>query len=132
GEEGDATGAAVIDDAQAEDLPFFSRSLADLVVFGLTNNRAFLVIGGVIAFMSQTPLSIEGLLRSMGVDVGAFLAAQSITRLAVLFVIAFVMVMVVLAVLSVFASIATYSRFRIYRAGDSFTVRRGLFTRHEM
>src|SRR5690606_39049633 len=29
------------------------------------------------------------------------------------------------------ASVATHFRFRMYRSGDAFTVRRGLFTRHE-
>lgn len=132
GDGSEAIGAAEFDPgAVAGEQPFFSRSLSDLVVYGLTNNRALLVIGGMFAFLSQTPLSLEGFFRSMGLDVGAYLAAQSFTRLAVLSVIALVTALVLLAVLSVLASIATHFGFRMYRSGDSFTVRRGLFTRHE-
>ncbi len=131
GVEMNGSGHSGPDDA-TEGPPFFSRSLGDLVVYGLTNNRAFLVLGGIFAFLSQTPLSFERLFRSAGLDLGEYLAAQSITRLAILLLVSFIVVMTVLAVLSVFASIATYYRFRIHRSGDSFTVRRGLFNRHEM
>jgi len=128
----EANGTAGMDPvASAGEQPFFSRSLADLVVYGLTNNRAFLIIGGGFAFLSQTPLSLENIFRSMGVDVGAYLAAQSVTRLAVMSVIAVVTALVLLAMLSILASIATNFGFRMYRSGDSFTLRRGLFTRHE-
>lgn len=128
----EAVGTADLDPGSpAGHQPFFSRSLADLVVHGLTNNRALLIVGGVFAFLSQTPLSLERIFRSIGMDLGAYLAAQSVTRLAGMSVIAVVGVLLLLALLSVVASIVTNFGFRMYRSRDSFTLRRGLFTRHE-
>lgn len=132
GEAGTVESATSESGDAAEGPPWFSRSLGDLIVYGLTNNRAFLVLGGVFAFLSQTPLSFERIFRSAGLDLGEYLAAQSITRLAILLLVSFIVVMTVLAVLSVFASIATWYRFSIHRSGDSFIVRRGLFNRHEV
>ena len=112
--------AADIDVLQVRD-----AAILDRLARGLTQDEA-------AAIRQQTPLSFERLFRSAGLDLGEYLAAQSITRLAILLLVSFIVVMTVLAVLSVFASIATYYRFRIHRSGDSFTVRRGLFNRHEM
>ncbi len=111
---------------------FFTRSLPDLVIHGLTNNRAFLVVAGVIGVFSQTNLSFENVIEPVIDRIGAVVGSFGLVRLAVLFVVAFVLVTGVLALLSVLVSIATYYGFTIYRTARGLTIKRGLFTRHEI
>lgn len=120
----------------------FSRSLSDLVVHGLTNNRAFIVIAGLFGGLSQTNLSPMELIQRLGVEVlgidvlgsdfDVLIAGMSMLRLAVLLVVSFLVATALIALLSVLGSIATYYGFSLYRTGNGILVKRGLLTRHEV
>jgi len=110
----------------------FTRSVADLVVHGLTNNRAFIVIAGLFGIMSQTKLSPMELVERLGIDFDVLIAGMSMVRLAVLIVLSFLLATGVLALFSVLGSIVTYYGFSLYRTGNGILVKRGLLTRHEI
>jgi putative membrane protein len=110
----------------------FTRSLGDLVIHGLTNNRAFIVIASLFGLMSQTNLSPTELIKRLGIDFDVLIAGMSMVRLAVLIALSFLLATGVLALLSVFGSIATYYGFSLYRTGNGILVKRGLLTRHEI
>lgn len=129
----DASGIPGEGEAGAEvEGAFFTRSLADLVVHGLTNNRAFLAVAGIVGILSQTNASLDDVIQPVIAEVGAVVGSFGLVRLAVLFVVAFILVTGLLAFLSVLVSIVTYYGFTIYRTASGLTVKRGLLTRHEI
>lgn len=130
-EAGDETAAAGAESVEQE-RAFFTRSLPDLVVHGLTNNRAFLAVAGIVGVLSQTSASLEGVIETAITRASDVVGNMGLVRLAVLFVVAFIFVTGLLALLSVLVSIFTYFGFTIYRTDGRLTVKRGLFTRHEI
>lgn len=121
------------DDAEAEtEGLFFTRSLPDLVIHGLTNNRAFLAVAGIVGVLSQTNLELDEIVEPWIARLGAMVGSFGLVRIAVLFVIAFVLITGLLALLSVIVSIVTYYGFSVYRTRSGLTVKRGLLTKHEI
>lgn len=127
---GDEDGPAT--EAGESERAFFTRSLPDLVVHGLTNNRAFLALAGIATVLSQTSASLEGVIETAASRIGDVVGNLGLVRLAVLFIVAFIFVTGLLALLSVLVSIVTYFGFTVYRTDGRLTVKRGLFTRHEI
>lgn len=123
-----ATDAATLGAAAEE--PFFTRLLSDLVIHGLTNTRAFVLIAGAIGLIAQSNGFrdvIEFFIRHIGALVGDFSSAQR----AVLLAVSVILVIGMVALLSVVVSIVRYYGFSICRASNSLIVKRGLFTKHE-
>lgn len=111
---------------------FYSRSLYDLVVHGLTNNRSFILIAGIFGFLAQSGLSPASVAERLGIDFDVVIAGLSLVRFAILIVISFIAAVGIIALLSVVVSIVTYYGFSMYRTADSLTIRRGLLTKHEI
>ncbi len=116
----------------AEAEPFFTRSLPDLVVHGLTNNRAFIVVAGLLGFLAQSGVSPGQAAQRLGIDFDVVIAGLSLVRLGFLIVLSFIAAIGIIALLSVIVSIVTYYGFTMYRTDDSLTIKRGLLTRHEI
>jgi len=127
---GDAL-AAEASGPQAEEL-FYSRSIPDLILHGLTNNRAFIVVAALFGFLTQSGFSPIELARRIGIEFDVVIGGFSLVRFAVLVVLSFIAVIGILALFSVLVSIFAYYGFTIYRTQDSLTIRRGLLTRHEI
>src|SRR5690606_8577890 len=102
----------------------------DLVVHGLTNNRAYLAIAGIMGLVWQTNLPVADLAASVGIDFGLVMGS-TIGRLAVLFALAFIGTGAVIAALSVAVAVVVYYGFTVYRSGDGLRIARGLLSRHE-
>ncbi len=132
GGSGDGSESAPEDAAAEVEQAFFTRSLVDLVIHGLTNNRAFLAIAGLVAVLSQANTAVERLMEALVARIDIIVGDFSLVRLAVLFVAAFIVVTGALALLSVLVSIVQYFGFTIYRTNSGLTVKRGLMTRHEI
>lgn len=110
----------------------FTRSLADLIVHGLTNNRAFLAVAGVFGLLSQADVSPAHLVARLGIDFDVVVAGMSLVRLTILLVLAFILAGGAIALLSVLVSIFVYYGFGLYRSDKSLLVKRGLLTHHEV
>lgn len=108
------------------------RSLQDLVIHGLTNNRAWIILGALGAVYSQFTEQLHGYIAEFGFDVSDFLSGQTIPVLALLLLSAFFLSVLIVAVVSVVGSIFSYYQYELYGSDDSFTVKRGLLTRHEI
>jgi putative membrane protein len=108
----------------------FARSVEDLVVHGLTNNRAYLAIAGIMGLVWQTNLPVGEMVAALGIDFDV-LMGSTIARLTLFFVIAFVSIGIVTAVLSVLVSVVVYYGFTVYRTGNGLAIERGLLTKHE-
>lgn len=124
-------GAAADSSGAAAEQPFFQRSLSDLVIHGLTNNRAFIVLAGAAGLVAQSD-PFHRLIGLYAAPVGELVGSFSLALLAVLIVVFAIFILGVFALLSVVVSIVSYYGFSIYRAPGSLTVARGLFTKHEI
>jgi putative membrane protein len=112
--------------------PFFSRTVSDLILHGLTNNRAFIAVAAIFGLLAQSGLSPIEIVRSLGIDFDVVIGGLSLVRLAVLAVLSFIAAVGVIALLSVLVSIFAYYDFTLFRTDDSLTIRRGLLTKHEV
>lgn len=108
------------------------RELADLVLHGLTNNRAWIILGVIGALYGQFSDRIDGFIGGLGIDVPGFLNDQTIIVMVLLFFSALFFSVLIVAALSVLGSIFSYYNYELYSTEDSFTVNRGLLTRHEI
>ena len=111
---------------------FFTRSLRDLVIHGLTNNRAALAIAAIMGFFFQSGISTTEIAQTLGIDFDVIIAGLSLVRFAILLVLAFLLSIALLALLSVLVSIVSYFGFSMYRSGSRLVVRRGLINKHEI
>ncbi len=117
--------------AQAETV-FFTRSLRDLIIHGLTNNRAFIIIGGIFAFAAQSNFSYTDAMQWLGIDFDVVVAGWSVMRMVVVVVASFVLAIGLIAFFSVLVSVFSYYGFELSRTSQRFIVRRGLLTKHEV
>ena len=110
---------------------FFTRSLRDLVIYGLTNNRAFIAVAGILGLFWQFGISTNDVIEFLGIDFDLIVAGWSLVRFTIMVVLAFILAIGVLALLSVAVSIFSYYGFAMYRTGERLIVRRGLINKHE-
>jgi len=111
---------------------FFARGLRDLVIHGLTNNRAFIVIAGIAGLFWQSGMSTARIVEFLGIDFDLIIGGLSLVRFAILLVLAFVASIGLLALASVIVSIVSYYGFTMFRTPHRLIVRRGLVNRHEI
>lgn len=122
--EGDGTGDLLI-----------TRSNVDLIIHGLTNNRAWIVAGGALALLGQAGDRLDNLIANqvaaLGDQATAALAEQSLVIVALVVVGLVLLVVAFMSLLSVLGSILSYYDFRLYGSSDRLTVQRGLLVRRE-
>ena len=111
---------------------FFTRTFWDLVIHGLTNNRAWLILVGLFAMSSYTPYSFSDVIDWLRVQVSFLVSSQSAASLIMLFTLSFVLAVLITALLSVLGSILTYYDFTLYGSTKSLMVHRGLINKHEI
>lgn len=109
-----------------------TRSLPDLVLHGLTNNRAWIILGALGAVYGQAADDINLSIASLGLDLGSLVSDQTTIALVVLGFSALMMAIMIVAGLSVLGSIFSYYKFELHTSDDAFMVRRGLLTHHEI
>lgn len=109
-----------------------TRSLSDLVVHGLTNNRAWIILGALAALYGQASEQINAYVSGMGLDFGNLVSSLGVYALFALVASGIVFGLVIMAGLSVLGSIFTYYGYQLHRTDDAFLVRRGLASRHEI
>lgn len=136
---GQSTGAAPGSGSDAPEAPsapastlILTRSLTDLVIHGLTNNRAWIILGAVGAAYGQVAENVNAFIAGLGIDLGGFMSSQSVIALVALGISALMLALVIVAGLSVLGSIFTYYNYQLYGTDEAFMVRRGLLTRHEI
>jgi putative membrane protein len=108
------------------------RELTDLVLHGLTNNRAWIILGVIGALYGQFADQIDDFIGSLGIDISGFLNDQTIMVMVLLFFSALFFSVLIVATLSVLGSIISYYNYELYCTADALSVNRGLLTRHEI
>jgi putative membrane protein len=117
---------------EAAEQAFFTRSLHDLAIHGLTNGRAWLAIAGIAGVMSQSNVSVGEVADLVGIDVEQFVRTSSLARFVFVVVLSSVAASLAVAGLSVLVSVIVYHGFTAYGTETSLTITRGLPTKHEI
>lgn len=121
--------------SDVQDSVLITRSIPDLVIHGLTNNRAWIIAGGAAAVLGQMgdlgERFLGGMFADFGSDTAAVLADQSMFVL-MLGVLSLVLMLVgVVTALSVLGSILSYFGYELRGSASRLTVRRGLLNQRE-
>lgn len=126
----------VLDDPRQEpaeaERAFFTRSLSDLVIHGLTNGRAWLAIAGIAGAMSQLNVSVGDVAGIVGIEIERLVQVSSLALLAFVVVLSAVAASLAVACLSVLGSVVVYHGFTACRSEMDLTITRGLLTKHEI
>ncbi|MDA0791892.1 MAG: PH domain-containing protein [Proteobacteria bacterium] len=130
---GQATENSGSDQATHDPQRILTRSLSDLVIHGLTNNRAWIILGGAAAFFGQfADQAIPYAEQDLGFDPGGFIEHLSFPGLALIVISALLLALAATAVLSVLGAIMGYWGFELLRSDEGYQARFGLFNRREI
>ncbi|MDT0596664.1 PH domain-containing protein [Glaciecola petra] len=110
------------------------RSLKDLVIHGISNNRVWIFLGFLAPFYGSIGENLSSFLEAIGLDLASYLDYQSQSLgLFILHVLSLVMlIMLVIVSFSVIGSIFVFYGYKLSRQGDRYIRRSGLMTKHEV
>lgn len=110
------------------------RSLGDLVIHGITNNRVWIIFGFLAPFYDNIANSIAGYLGAVGLDLGNWFDPVNQSVIQVVLAISGIVVLVVLffSLLSVIGSIIVFYGYTLSRDKDRYVRRSGLLTKQEI
>lgn len=128
----------VADDAasslNAEETLLCTRSVRDLVLYGISNNRIILVLALSAPFYNQLSKMVSAQLPRLGLDLSHWFnpAQQSWFSVGLAIFAVALLIMLVITLFSIALSVIGFYQFRLVRQHDRYIRRSGLFTRHEI
>ena len=110
------------------------RSILDLVIHGISNNRVWIFLGFLAPFFNTIGENINSILNTAGIDLSTYLNYQNQSiGLFILHILTIVLlIMLVIVSFSVLGSIFVFYKYQLSQLGDRFIRRSGLFTKHEV
>lgn len=110
------------------------RSLMDLIIHGISNNRVWIFLGFLAPFYNSIGENVGAILGAIGLDIVAYLDYESQSMgLFLLHVLSIVMIiMLVIVSFSVIGSIFVFYNYKLSRLGERYIRRSGLLTKHEV
>lgn len=111
-----------------------TRSVKDLVLYGISNNRVLLVLGLAAPFYVSIAEFVGQQLEAFGVNITHWFDPdlQSWLWIGVAALTLTMLLMLLITLLSIAASVLSYYQFQLVDFGDRYVRRSGLLTRHEM
>lgn len=110
------------------------RSLLDLVIHGVTNNRVLFFLA-ILAPMADTIIeSTNEFLLGLGFDINAFLfeSGHQWWQLSLYFVASFVLAYVIVMIISVIGAIIAFYGYKLTKRDNNYIQRSGLLSIHEV
>lgn len=111
-----------------------TRSIMDLVIHGITNNRIWILLGAAAPFYNPIVENIGTVMEAIGFDIAGYIDynSQSLGMfvLHILSVVMFIMLFVVL--ISVIGSIFVFYNYRLSKQDERYIKRSGLITKQEV
>lgn len=110
------------------------RSLRDLIIHGITNNRVWIILGVAAPMFNQISDHINSVLTAWGIDFEQLVNSETIIwwQFALFAVTVFILISIVLALLSVLGAIFVFYDFTLTKSGDRYIRKSGLLTRQEV
>lgn len=111
-----------------------TRSIADLVLHGISNNRVWLMLGLAAPFYNLIIRVVTEQLEKAGLDLMHWFdpEQQSWLWIGIAALALTLMIMFILTLLSIAASVVSYYNFSLVRSGERYIRRCGLLTKHEV
>lgn len=131
GSDADA-GADAGDEATEEVLN--RRSIADLVIHGITNNRVWILLGAAAPFYDNLTAYVGEWLTSHGLSLSQLVGEQTVAwwQLGLYTLMVATVIMALLAMISVGGSLFTFYGYTLSRDGDRYIRRSGLLNKQEV
>jgi putative membrane protein len=129
-----ADSSTISDGAQPQEIVLNRRSMKDLVIHGITNNRVWIFLGFLAPFYNAISENIGEVFSTIGLDMAAYLNYETQTLwIFVLHLTSIVMVIMLgIVTFSIIGSIFVFYDYRLSRSDARYIRRSGLFTKHEV
>ncbi|MFT5277123.1 MAG: putative membrane protein [Glaciecola sp.] len=110
------------------------RSIKDLIIHGITNNRIWIFLGALAPFYNSISDGLSQAVESIGFDIEAYFSLETqawwefglhVLSLAML-------IMLVIVLLSVVGAILMFYKYTLSKTKDRYIRRSGLLTKHEV
>lgn len=110
------------------------RSIKDLIIHGITNNRIWIFLGALAPFYNAISDNFVDIFESIGFDAQAYFSLQTQAWWEFsLHVFSLVMaIMLIVVLFSVVGSILIFYKYTLSKANDRYVRRSGLLTKHEV
>ncbi|WP_371375284.1 PH domain-containing protein [Thalassotalea aquiviva] len=110
------------------------RNLDDLVIHGITNNRVWIFVGGLLPFIDNISDKLGQWLLQFGVNVEQYFEfdGKSGWQIATTALSLALMIIIPMTIFSILGSIIAFHNFTLSKVGDRYIRRSGLFTRNEV
>ncbi|MFC3123354.1 PH domain-containing protein [Agaribacter flavus] len=121
-------------DSDASEHILNTRSIGDLVIHGITNNRIWILLGAAAPFYNPIVENIGAIMEAIGFDIAGYLDYNSQSLgLFILHILSIVMViMLAVVLLSVIGSIFVFYNYQLSKQGARYIKRSGLITKQEV
>nr|WP_136252898.1 PH domain-containing protein [Ningiella ruwaisensis] len=110
------------------------RSIKDLIIHGVTNNRVWIFLGAAAPFYEPISQNLDSVLTAVGLDISSYLNyEQQSLGIFLLHVLSLVMIIMLLIVIfSIIGAIFVFFDYRLSKSGERYIRRSGLLTKHEV
>ncbi|WP_163930506.1 PH domain-containing protein [Paraferrimonas sp. SM1919] len=115
---------------QSDEKPINYRNIDDLVLHGLTSNRAWILLAGLSPFIDEFTEKLSSWLLRYGINVEQYFAFEGMTwwQIGLTLITVTVTTIIIMSLISVIGSIIVYYNFELAKQGDRYIRRCGLFT----
>ncbi len=130
----DKGGTGEVTDKTPNEVILNRRSMRDLLIHGITNNRIWIFLGALAPFYNAISDALAQFFESIGFDVEAYfsLETQAWWELSLHVLSLAMLIMLVVVLLSVFGAILMFYKYTLSKANDRYIRRSGLLTKHEV
>lgn len=111
-----------------------TRSIPDLIIHGITNNRIWIFLGGLAPFFDDFSDYIVVFFQNVGIDIQQLLtfADMPIWQITLYALTLTFIFLFIISLFSIAGSILTFYRYTLSKVEDRYIRRSGLFTKHEV
>jgi len=130
----DETSNSTISDELTKEVILNTRSLADLVIHGITNNRIWIFLGGLAPFFDDFGRYIVDFFQELGIDLEKFLtfADKPMWQIGLYALTLTFIILLPFTLFSIAGSIITFYNYTLSKVGDRYIRRSGLLTKYEV
>lgn len=111
-----------------------TRSLKDLIIHGITNNRVWIFLGGLAPFLDDIGRYVDNFFQNLGIDIEQLLtfADKSWWQISLWALTLTLLILLPIVLFSIIGSIITFYNYTLSKIGDRYIRRSGLLTKHEV
>ena len=119
---------------ESEETVLNTRSLKDLVIHGISNNRVWIFLGGLAPFFDNIGKAVVEFFDNFGIDLEQLftIADKSWWQISLWALTLTFLILFTITLFSIAGSIISYYNFTLSKINDRYIRRSGLLTKHEV